>query len=445
MRDMIKNNDGFSLIEVMVAVVILALVTLPIVNYFTYSSLRAIDGRDKQTANELAEDIIDNVRGYNHYKEIETNLVAMSAPAGFPTMAPGATPGVREQIYYGWEEDTNPIHTPASAVTTANPPVRLKKNVDIAYNDGLSNEFVAKMYVDFTAYKGDTLNVKGLAIDNAKYNDYAIPRPVEVYSETNIVAAEDDEKDQAVGYIYTQMKGKAPATAAPYDDSDSNIEEPVNDYHGSGLGAGGVDTAYTYIIDNLRRTMCINVSYEDETTKDNYVVKIYYHYMLTAADGSEYEKDVILTRSTIAKEDLKNIYLFYGLVNDTNSTENVFVSVGSSILESDIKDIGIYIVCQEMEEVANLTVAGKISNYKLNLVAAEDGVAAVPSSSLAKKFKYFTNVDITMSTNFTNLDSLVPKDSVPARRIGKVYVDIFSSKDTTFSDPISHMETTIAE
>ena len=47
LQELRQDDRGFSLIEVVLAVAILALVTLPIINYFTYSGLRTADGRDK--------------------------------------------------------------------------------------------------------------------------------------------------------------------------------------------------------------------------------------------------------------------------------------------------------------------------------------------------------------------------------------------------------------
>ena len=74
------DDGGFSLIEVILAVAILALMTLPILNYFTNSSLRTIDGRDKQTATMAAENVVEELSTFSNYEQIR-ELTATPDPA----------------------------------------------------------------------------------------------------------------------------------------------------------------------------------------------------------------------------------------------------------------------------------------------------------------------------------------------------------------------------
>ena len=55
----------------LLAVAILALVTLPIINYFTYSGVRTAKGRDKQSATVVAENVLDELNSYDNFEQIE--------------------------------------------------------------------------------------------------------------------------------------------------------------------------------------------------------------------------------------------------------------------------------------------------------------------------------------------------------------------------------------
>ena len=84
----LKDDSGFSLIEVVLAVAILALVALPIINYFTYSSLHAIEGRDRQCATTAAENVVEELSSYSNYTQIK-GLTATPDPSGpAPSSAP---------------------------------------------------------------------------------------------------------------------------------------------------------------------------------------------------------------------------------------------------------------------------------------------------------------------------------------------------------------------
>ena len=91
-KEWLKEDSGFSLVEVILALTILALVTLPVINYFTYSSVKTIDGRERQTATMAAEDVAEELKSCSNVEQIEA-LVA--------TPAPGATavPPVTNSTY----------------------------------------------------------------------------------------------------------------------------------------------------------------------------------------------------------------------------------------------------------------------------------------------------------------------------------------------------------
>ena len=67
---------------------ILALVTLPIINYFTYSGLRTADGRDKQSATVVAENVLDELNSYDNFEQIENIASSGAVDAASWTVVP---------------------------------------------------------------------------------------------------------------------------------------------------------------------------------------------------------------------------------------------------------------------------------------------------------------------------------------------------------------------
>ena len=61
----IQSNKGFSLIEIIVAVAILAIIVLPLLNAFVASSKMNAMSKNKLMAIEIAKNIMEEVKGYN--------------------------------------------------------------------------------------------------------------------------------------------------------------------------------------------------------------------------------------------------------------------------------------------------------------------------------------------------------------------------------------------
>ena len=66
MANQIKNssNKGFSLVEIIVAIAILAVIVLPLLNAFVTSSKLNVRSKDKLMAVETAKNIMEEMRGY---------------------------------------------------------------------------------------------------------------------------------------------------------------------------------------------------------------------------------------------------------------------------------------------------------------------------------------------------------------------------------------------
>ncbi len=437
-KEWMKDDSGFSLVEVILALTILALVTLPVINYFTYSSVRTIDGRERQTATMAAEDVVEELKAYSHVEQIEdlvatpapgataapsasdstylvrvfykysytvptnvtaitpatiesglnrvicldirkgTNVLAGAAtPSPIPLASPTPTPDRTEE----WSVDPSPL--PEYTVEPAADPLPMDITRNVVVNN---SKYRAKVHFDFDIYDSDTKAKDGSDID-AQYNDYYIPSPSEVYGNTNVVATEDDEVDSAVSEIYTDV-------------------------------------------------------------------------MAAATPGQVIQKEVTLEQTEISKSKLKNIFIFYKPAWDSSRQEHFKVIGDPGFTEDEMKKINIYFTYQDLSvpapgetpdpSVAPAPGVSDIGTYAL-LMDQRDINAAIHA-------KYYSNLnrpdypDTTIHSNFTlqknslnKYDSYVSK--VKKRRIGKMYVDIFpaNAQEFTKDNVLAHIESTYAE
>lgn len=437
-KEWMKDDSGFSLVEVILALTILALVTLPVINYFTYSSVRTIDGRERQTATMAAEDVAEELKAYSNVEQIEelvatpapgataappasgstylvrvfykysytvptnvsaitpatiesglnrvicldiregTNVLAGAAtPSPTPLASPTATPDRTEE----WSVDPSPL--PEYTVESAADPLPMDITRNVVVNN---SKYRAKVHFDFDIYDSDTKAKDGSDID-AQYNDYYIPSPSEVYGNTNIVATEDDEVDSAVSEIYTDV-------------------------------------------------------------------------MAAATPGQVIQKEVTLEQTEISKSKLKNIFIFYKPAWDSSRQEHFKVIGDPVFTEEEMKKINIYFTYQDLSvpapgetpdpSVAPAPGVSDIGTYAL-VMDQRDINAAIHA-------KYYSNLnrpdypDTTIHSNFTlqknslnKYDSYVSK--VKKRRIGKMYVDIFpaNAQEFTKDNVLAHIESTYAE
>lgn len=406
-KESLKDDSGFSLIEVIMAVAILALMTLPILNYFTNSSLRAIDGRDKQTATMAAENIIEELGSYSNHDQIRALLASPSPTASASPWTPSA-PETDDATYMQRDLKLN------------NVPYRAK--VQIKYSVYNSSTRVVDKSNSESIGSG-TGDVVG-----QKFNSYAIPNPSEVYSPSNVVAVEDDEIDEVLS-DGTRLKLSDEKRAA------------LNEFYTTILGSGGSSVTLKNILDGLKRKICIDISYKDVSKKE-YVVRVYYLYEY----GSTYHTEVTLQQSEIEKSKLKNVFVFYNPLRDGVVEDEVRVRTGNEVSGSEqiplvkgpgetgtaINDIGFYFAVQ----------ASDPAPYKITV-----------SSSNAMAAKYYSNVS---TVNGVTASASEPGAARPnafvdtksgKRRIGRIYVDIYEVRsDGSESDTVvAHMETTQSE
>lgn len=210
-----RQSDGFSLIEVIIAIAVLAIVAVSLLSYFSSAGSYANWGRSTQKADMAAQSVVEELASCTTFDQIENQLVASgSAISGS-----------------AWKV----ISTPGPADNTC----RLSRDVAVD-----STAYTARVTVDFDKYKSTT-PAAPTTTPLSKFNDYEMPQLEKVYSENNVVLEETDETEAAVGDIFSKIYP-----------TDKTITK-------------------TTIREGLNRTLAINLS---SYSADLYLVKGYYKY-----------------------------------------------------------------------------------------------------------------------------------------------------------------------
>ncbi len=388
LHELRQNDQGFSLIEVILAVAILALVTLPIINYFTYSGLRTADGRDKQSATVVAENVLDELNSYDNFEQIENIASSGAVDAASWTVVP---------------DPSNPTKFTYTDLTKK---VQLngfdyEAKVHITYTNHTTTD--GKTYD--TGYDSNTVTKDTNEAITSEFNDYEIPDPNRIYGKESVVAKEEDQLDQAISYFLTN------------EATDSNT----------------FFTKYNLIKDKLNRKLAIHLEYKDGNP-DVYRVKVSYLYELNGANISPGIKngvcEVPIETSEVKKETLKNIYVFYNL-RDGHDNDKLKVTFGTGMAEDDIKDIRFYLCGLTTTECPQ-----RVNNYKFSLTSDSD--------SLALKCKYFfngnTDTTLTAKKDDGTDEEFVRRDT--KKRIGAIEVSVYEKGS---NEPLAVMNTTISE
>lgn len=164
---MYNERDGFSLIEVIIAVAILGIIAMSLLSYFSLASNYSSAGKDTQKADMVAQSIVEEINSYRGVDKIETKLENATGSA--------------------WTVDT------LADATTKESKMTKKMTVD-------GTEYQAKVTLNYDYTPENSEGDETVA----KYNEYAAPQLEEVYSPNNVVFSEKDEFSTAVSNIYYQ-------------------------------------------------------------------------------------------------------------------------------------------------------------------------------------------------------------------------------------------------
>lgn len=302
-----RNNmqDGFSLVEVIIAVTILGILSLAILSYFTNASVSTSRGKNQQSAEFVAESLAEGVNSLDSFEQLTASGTAVAGS----TVTGTAIGDVR--LTHSDDEKTV-----------------VEKDVN---QDGFDYHVVTEVNYQNYRQKAGTNGVGKDANGKVSYNDYEVPQMKEVYSPNNVVVEETDQAETVLSEFYYENQGKTK-------------QEILND---------------------MTRTMYVDITkIQDSENRDLYDVRIYFEYQY---NGSK--KTAVAGESKVEKDKLQNIYLFYKVLRSDIQKEQVMVQfssrTGIAVTKEEVQKISLYFVLQDTSSTG--FTAKRKANYELKV------------------------------------------------------------------------------
>lgn len=284
-----KDNNGFTLIEIVVTTVVLAIFSIPLLMYFTDAVRQSVRTKQQQNAVVAAQNVLEELKVSDYSLDTPDKLTATAG-----------------SVQPGWSLETAP--------------------------DAAGKYEVSKLYtVNKTTYRVKAAITPSKEVQNAagntvKYQDVSIPS---MNSTKDVIATESGGFDADASFyfysLYAQYCEKNGVT------KDSSITESVMKTH-------------------LQRD--IHVKLEKDTAKADHIkVTVSYDYTYALNGGSypaginvssKFSKDI--EKASLPKTKIENIFIFYYPEQDGDS----FTMEGTADAQAALSanQLGLYLVAQ---------------------------------------------------------------------------------------------------
>lgn len=280
-----RQSDGFSLVEVIIAIAVLAIVAMSLLSYFSSANRYTNWGKKTQKADMAAQSVIEELASCTTFDQIENKLAEPDDSAWKVLSTPA--PGDGKNSY------------------------QLSRD-NISIDD---MEYKAIVTLDFDAYKA---TASATTTPASKFNDYEVPQLEKVYSENNVVLEETDQTDSAIGDIFYQV----------YKNNKSISKATIRN--------------------GLIRTLHIDMSpYSDGTGSDElYLVRGRYEYQYVEG-GTTYRCEMSIKDVKIETDALQKVYLFYRPLNSSRTVETLDITANGMPAGFDLTAFSFYAVLQQ--------------------------------------------------------------------------------------------------
>ena len=435
-----SENGGFTLIEVVLSITILALISVPLMKYFSDSLRYSVKTQEKQNATLAAQQTLEFIKAQDRIMKYQGALNS----AGETVMHYDMTEAIKE--YFG--EATN---LTMEQLAAAHP--------GLDYVNGKGAVVYEYSFAPASYSKGFDMRVTLETTTGA--TEVAKPVVYGIDDRYNVVAAESNEEDLAIMEFLTKnasavikknggyIIGVTPTpTATPdiyeADDPDPTTEPTESPYDDV------EEMTEDEIRENLRRTVVVEMDKRKEILEGGettfYTVKVYYVYHCTGVEGSV---ESIYTSSPLVDTSVSQLQGLYLMFNKIHQTEDQFLFkwIGTAGNPTAAEYPEIRMICQNITEEET------------------EGVGADPTDAYVPvvKFENFTGWTDYHATFRTNLVSpntialdmssdLADKtdptvdpltDSGNPVRVFKVTVQVFRKGETT--TPLIEMVTSKTE
>jgi len=359
-----RGNKGFSLVEVLVAIAILAIITLPILSSFASAAKINSNARKQENANTLSQKIIEefkslsitqltdgNVKKGNYY--FTTNYDIATGVSKCFVKDPANT-SLKNQWVYQFEMANKDITT-------------------TPYYEGANGEkFYVQVTLDPTLYADRTIaQFQTADVTSNNINTYYMPSFSDVNTDSNYVmmnqiyqndigVKELFDPNGTRGLTYNQIKKEVTINAEVTPNGTKTVILSVD---GAGIATSGVVQIY-------KQTVSLKVRYIEIATgasKD-------FDYGSTIFNDSEITENasnINKLNPTCNYSDFKNIYVLYNAFDKYNASASDVININYNypISNFDNKKLNVYLIEQDTFNVNSPTtkVPLKKANVKIKI------------------------------------------------------------------------------
>lgn len=360
-----KQSKGFTLIEVIISMAILAIIVVPLLNYFVTSAQYNTRAKTKQNATVLAQSILEKCKDKSLEdiaKSFQTTADELNLANEFDivdaSMIGNHSSNVQEIKFGASGIEAIPKGSPASSYDSA-----AGKFISGNATDGILHYAVynisedgglydALISIDMNKDAGDTYGtINQTPLVDIKTLD----------SGNNVVAVESSQNDRALELM------------SSINLTECNME---NEAHNEEVGYLPVTPAtHDEIKAALHRLIVIDIKTISGGADPKATAQAVYKYYCPGILGcpsdqsSAIEIDPPLYSETISAENIENMYLFYSKVREE---EKLLLSITDSN-PPVIPNFNLYLLCQTETAQEAFT----DSNYKLNIAAQPEAYTKI--------------------------------------------------------------------
>lgn len=324
-KRMQTGNDGFTLIEVILSIAILALISVPLIKYFTDSLGYSVKTQEKQNATMVAQETIEFLKS----QEVLMKWQSATNSSGNTVMHYNITDALKEQFGV-------PLDQTIEQFDAAHP----SPGYDRSSGKGLLSYSYGVAPDGYSSGYDILVNLE----TNVGATEIARPIVYGIDDTTNVVAAEYNEEEDALmqfmarnaaalvqqrgGYIIgvtpepTGTSGPM-YTVAPEGGGDP--DDPVETATPSPFGEVEEQTE-EMIKENLRRTIHVDLDMQEEIleggTSTFYTVRVYYEYSCINISTTDPSNPDVVFSNDIINTNVKELEGIYIMFNKVHLTED---------------------------------------------------------------------------------------------------------------------------
>lgn len=355
-----QNQKGFSLIEVIVSMAMLAIIVVPLLSYFVSSTQYNARQKNKQNATFLAQSIIEECKDKTLTDIARSFHITddTKMEKGFTIVDSASIGGHTSNI-----QEVYGDHTPITDAT--------KDSYDEA-TDKFVNSTDGKLYyaiynIQRDGNKYDALITMDTNLTAGNYTTINNQPRTDVYTlnaPKNIAAVESSQNSLALNQM---MSLNADAC------------RQMNDAHQGEEGyVQKIPEDSSTVLNALNRIMVIDLEADAGVTEHTGKAKIYYKYYChnnttgtdilgcASTSSTAIQVDPPLYNESVNLDKLEGIYLFYTQLNSVDQVE-LYVK---DVIPARIKPFNLYLLCQAQNSASNdlppnskLNITTKTSNY----------------------------------------------------------------------------------